>query len=425
MKNKNGFISMTLVYSFLIVFLFLMLAILHTYSEKNKYIEAINDQIDNDISKSKETRLTLLYKIINDNSISDDSKISYNKISNSSAGNGNGLFYTENKTKTDENGDGTSERIYFFRGNANNHVVFADMCFRIIRTSENGSIRLKYNGPYKDGKCPTTQELLDAVAAANVEPEDPGDTPGGDVPGTGEEGEDDENSQEGQGDIIDDDIEGVEYSIDVSIATTSYTSVTGQGASDFFDSKIRTILENWYVTNILNKQNSNEVSYGTYVSDAIYCADRKVNSTVDTTTFYEAKKFDGMANGVQDLLCSRKDDRYNLSEYSGGYDDTGNNRLNYAVGLANVNDIIYSGGVFGEENTSYYMNVGRNYWLMTPYSYDTSEGVSMTFVDSDGAINIDKLAENSKYIVIPVVSIKSTSVVKSGDGTSSNPYIIK
>ena len=45
MKNKNGFVSMTLVYTFLILFLFLMLSVLNSYSFKNKYLEAIDDKI--------------------------------------------------------------------------------------------------------------------------------------------------------------------------------------------------------------------------------------------------------------------------------------------------------------------------------------------------------------------------------------------
>ena len=48
-KNKRGFISMTLVYTFLIIFLFLMLAILSTYNTKNKYLEAIDSKVDDDI----------------------------------------------------------------------------------------------------------------------------------------------------------------------------------------------------------------------------------------------------------------------------------------------------------------------------------------------------------------------------------------
>ncbi len=44
--KKNGFISMTMVYTFLVLFLFLMLAVLNAYTQKNKFLQAINDKIN-------------------------------------------------------------------------------------------------------------------------------------------------------------------------------------------------------------------------------------------------------------------------------------------------------------------------------------------------------------------------------------------
>ena len=54
MKNKNGFISMTLVYTFLILFLFVMLAILKTYSRNNKVLTTFSERINNDLRTSNE-----------------------------------------------------------------------------------------------------------------------------------------------------------------------------------------------------------------------------------------------------------------------------------------------------------------------------------------------------------------------------------
>ena len=44
--KKNGFVSMTLVVTFLVLFLFLMLAILLAYSQQNRYIDAIDKNIN-------------------------------------------------------------------------------------------------------------------------------------------------------------------------------------------------------------------------------------------------------------------------------------------------------------------------------------------------------------------------------------------
>ena len=36
--KKQGFVSMTLVYTFLVLFLFLMLAVLNAYTQQNKFL---------------------------------------------------------------------------------------------------------------------------------------------------------------------------------------------------------------------------------------------------------------------------------------------------------------------------------------------------------------------------------------------------
>lgn len=47
--NKKGFISMTLVYTFLILFLFLVLSILATYTQKNKFLDGVADKVKNKV----------------------------------------------------------------------------------------------------------------------------------------------------------------------------------------------------------------------------------------------------------------------------------------------------------------------------------------------------------------------------------------
>lgn len=54
MKNKKGFISMTLVYTFLILFLFLLLSILAAYNRKNGYLETIDLKIKKEVKLNTE-----------------------------------------------------------------------------------------------------------------------------------------------------------------------------------------------------------------------------------------------------------------------------------------------------------------------------------------------------------------------------------
>ena len=88
-----------------------------------------------------------LYNLIKDQSYLDSEKspkvtstsgINFNKISSNS--NGTGVYEMES-TKNDE------YPIYYYRGNVtNNSIIFADYCWRIIRTTETGGVKLIYDG---------------------------------------------------------------------------------------------------------------------------------------------------------------------------------------------------------------------------------------------------------------------------------------
>ena len=44
--KKDGFVSMTLVCTFLVLFLFLMLAVFNAYAQQNRYSDAIDKHIN-------------------------------------------------------------------------------------------------------------------------------------------------------------------------------------------------------------------------------------------------------------------------------------------------------------------------------------------------------------------------------------------
>lgn len=72
--------------------------------------------------------------------------------SNSSDTNGRGL-YVKAETKNDE------YPIYYYRGEVdNNNVIFAGLCWQIVRTTETGGTKLIYNGVSNSGVCDSTGE---------------------------------------------------------------------------------------------------------------------------------------------------------------------------------------------------------------------------------------------------------------------------
>ncbi len=84
--------------------------------------------------------------------VSSPSGIEFSQISSDTNGKGVYELYT---TKDDK------YPIHYYRGEVDNNVIFANFCWKIIRTTETGGIKLIYNGePSDDGKCDNTGENM-------------------------------------------------------------------------------------------------------------------------------------------------------------------------------------------------------------------------------------------------------------------------
>ena len=161
--NKKGFISMTLVYTFLILFLFLMLGVLHAYASKNKFLEAINEHIDLSVSTPVTYGMTISQALLSSYYPEESGIIDYSKnsegryetrtgITQNITSVTNGLYLTQVVDDEDNNKIHMTENdktVYFFRGSVdNNYVALGNTCWKIYRTNEDESTRLIYFGNY-------------------------------------------------------------------------------------------------------------------------------------------------------------------------------------------------------------------------------------------------------------------------------------
>ena len=69
--------------------------------------------------------------------------------------------YNKDKTYlglyTGEGADTYANPVYYYKGNVqNNNVLFAGFCWKIVRTTETGGVKIVYNGTQKDGSCNNT-----------------------------------------------------------------------------------------------------------------------------------------------------------------------------------------------------------------------------------------------------------------------------
>ena len=264
---------------------------------------------------------------------------------------------------------------YYFRGNVtNNYVKFANKYWRIIRINGDGTIRMIYAGTsahangYDDSYA---QDMNIGKSAINSSNND--NTYVGYMYGT----------------------------IGASTYANTHSNTT--------NSTIKTKLDSWYDTNIVNTGNEK------YIADAIYCNDRSVSSGTGigtTTTTYAA--LTRRNNGTPILKCANNNDKFTKST------TIGNGKLTKMIGLITSDEVMYAGGKFSTYNKEYYLYSGTWYKTMTPYSFE-SGGASVGIVLGDGYLDYYDVSDASA--VRPVVSLKSDAI-SGGSGTAASPFLV-
>ena len=315
---------------------------------------------------------TLVNAILRDNTPQSDASIDFSQIS--SATNGQGLYYTSENTEN-------NQRTYYFRGAVtNNYVSFAGFYWRIIRINEDGSVRLIYQG--------TTPDATGSAATI---------------------GESAFNTNNNDNAYV-----GYMY----GTAGSSSYSATHANTND---SIIKTMIDTWYEENLLD-------NYATYLADSGFCGDRSMAGEAglwysdDTALGYgKNDTYYGASNRLSNnttpqFTCPQSNDLYTTSTSS-----KGNKALDYPIGLITADEVAYAGGV--SSNNSYYLYIGGNYWTMSPRNFYYGSNAFEWLVISDGSLYYNLV--NLSGVVRPVINLKSGIEVTSGDGTSSNPYVIK
>ena len=277
----------------------------------------------------------------------------------------NGIYSSEDDL-------GTS---YYFRGNVtNNYVKFANKYWRIIRINGDGSIRMIYAGTsahangYDDSSA---NDMSIGTSAFNSSRDD--------------------NTYVG-------------YMFGTKGATT-YANTH----SNTTNSTIKTKLDSWYDTNIVNTGNEK------YIADAIYCNDRSVSSGTGigtTTTSYAAQT--RINNGTPTLKCANNSDKFTKST------TIGNGKLTKMIGLITSDEVMYAGGTVST-NKEYYLYSGSDYWTMTPYSYASGYAV-VDRVRNHGFLSFYSV-DSTRGAVRPVVSLKSDAI-SGGSGTAASPFLV-
>ncbi len=317
----------------------------------------VNKRMNGKIS----TAMTVFDKIKSE-SLGNDKDLGLDYSKGNSSANGEGI-YLLNDTKNDK------YPVYFYRGthNLNNNIIYANFCWKIIRTTENAGVRIIYNGSPINGKCTIV---------------------------TGEEtqaGYSSFNSGNRHKKYV-----GYMYGDD----TNPYQNKN--------DSDIKKYIDNWYKNNIQDK------GYAKFLDKkSIYCGDRTEGSNQGSMFIYAARE--RLEKNKPSLKCPLNDS-YSV--------EAGNRSLKYPISLV-TSDEANLAGVFGFQNNNdnHYLYNGMYYWLNTPsYAYDSGY-VDVLHLGSTGRIS--SYGYPTGYAgVRPVVTLDNSIQIISGNGLQEDPYII-
>ena len=302
-----------------------------------------------------------------------------------------GILYKSTEKSVHNTVDTT---VYYFAGNAkNNWVKFAGYYWKIVRTNQDGSIRLLYHGTSHD----STESYI---------------------------GKSSFNSLANNPMYV-----GYMYGTSGTLASNR----TNEN-----DSTIKGIIDTWYSNNLS--------SYAKYLSkEAVYCNDREIGSGTynlgsDMFTFASRSRLE---NKTPTYNCTNIKDAFSGSNSEA--------KLTYPIGLMTADELNFAGGVFwvnnanvwyfrnskegkletspeiGVDTESSYSSTGSVQWhTMSPGDYGYNGSAFMFRVNGSGGIgDYSNRDLSNSFAVRPVISLKGNLVWKNGNGSSASPYEVE
>ena len=403
-----------------------------------------------------------LYNILKANATL-DTDIDFNQISSDTNGKG---VYIRSGTEND------TYPIYYYRGEVyDNNVIFANMCFKIVRTTETGGIKLIYNGLPTNGTCDNTgnssqigphsfNSLSNSLAyvgymygavytyiAKDMSSMTDVIYYGNDVTySNGTYTLVDTISSNDWSSIYNEGLNNYHYTClggttctsvyyiyYTSSSTMYYITLTNgktveDALSEMLDNNTTSstikgnnttsgTLDYWYYNNIEQK------GYYSYIEDTIWCNDRSIYDLGgwdpdggSTTSSLLLGAYERVRRTYSpSLSCKRAVDRFTVNE------ENGNGDLDYPVGLITADEIILAGGKFNIYNSTYYLHTGNSWWIGSPIGlYGSSSYVYYVSY----RVSLYNYLVNAGYGVRPAISLKNNVVVTSGNGTVNDPFVL-
>lgn len=348
---------------------------------------------------------TLLAAIKTANNISSPSTLIGSEASSS----------TEKVLASTQDDYGTS---FYFRGAVeNNYVEFAGMCWRIVRITGDGSIKIVlYNRNDSNSSTP----CADATATGNAFAK---------YDGTNTTSAFNANATANTNG------QRIQY-IGFMYGSTLTTGSDLERFSNNIDSTIFTNLKTWY--------NSKLRDYNSKLADVIWCNDKNYSASKNYSQFAGMTR---LYDGTPTLKCEDSTidgANSNLSRFTVAQSNQGNGKLTsggkeYKIGLLTGDEVVYAGAGNSKSaatNTTYYLykNTGNAWWTMTPAWYNganyynaniVSVNASGVLISAQPDLGVTAASRaNSTLSVRPAIALKKDTTITQGTGTAENPYKI-
>jgi len=413
-----------------------------------------------------------LYKMIAKQAVLDDKEsefvssstgINFDQISSDTNGKG---VYTLASTKND------SYPVHYYRGAVeNNNIKFAGFCWKIVRTTGTGGVKLIYNGiPDSEGYCTNTTGTETTIGKFSFNENGDSAADIGYMYGKRYSFLSKTIPSESINWVFGNDIEwdGDKYTLKdtVEINTTDWSgnyssmftkhytcfsssnSCTQVGYISSFnkskpnpvyyieladgkniedakremfsnehDSAMKIELEKWYHENLLD--------YTKKLEDTVWCNDRVIFDgslkSKDQTLLYNSStiNFESLQRintKKISLGCMNELDKFTVDKKNG------NGFLTYPIALLTTDEMRLAGARGSGYNRDYYLHNDLTCWSLSP-AYLTGQLATLFYHDNDGLLQAE--AVFSPRFVRPSVSLAPSTVIQSGNGSSTNPYVIK
>lgn len=199
------------------------------------------------------------------------------------------------------------------------------------------------------------------------------------------------------------------------------------------NSTIKSVLDTWYENILL------DTKYEKFIDDNVFCNDREIgqggsyngltyymNGTGTSNTLYQSFRRNAtggkggtsisMSSAYPVFVCSNQEDKFTKNN------SKGNTKLTYPIGTLTADELVISGTSFKSGNSSFFLNYGLNIWTMTPSTFTSGEARAVSMQLSGELV---EAPVTRIYYALPVISLKNTTLISTGDGTKTAPFRVK